>query len=70
MSQNTAFSMNELELESPELLPARETLCAVKCSHGSHGSTTTTVVTQQDGNTAQVGLINVSLLNGNFDNIW
>ena len=69
MSQNTAFSMNELELESAELLPARETLCAVKCSHGSHGGYTS-VVTQQDGNTAQVGLINVSLLNGNFDNIW
>ena len=30
MSQNTAFSMNELEAESAELLPARETLCRVK----------------------------------------
>jgi hypothetical protein len=69
MSNTTAFSMNELELESAELLPARETLCYVK--HPCHsGSSTTTIVSQQDGNTSQVGLLNISLLNGNFDSIW
>ncbi len=69
MSNETAFSMNELELESPELLPARETLCCVK-SHPVHSSSTTYVVSQQGyGNTIQTGLVNVSAGNGDLNNI-
>jgi hypothetical protein len=59
--------MDELERESAELLPSRETLW-VASSHHSGGSS---VVFQQVGygNTAQAGLLNVSALNGSFDNI-
>ena len=37
MSNETAISMRELEAESAELLPSRETLCAPRCG-GGHGS--------------------------------
>jgi hypothetical protein len=57
----STITMQELELETAELLPARETLW---CSSGSR---TTTIVGSGDGNTEQYGLINVSALNGNFD---
>ena len=33
MSTDTALTMEELELESAELLPSRETLCAPSCCH-------------------------------------
>jgi hypothetical protein len=67
MSNESAVSMRELEMESAELLPSRETLCVVK-SHPSHSSSTS--FTQVGyGNTAQAGLVNVSVANGSFDNI-
>ena len=70
MSSETAFSMNELEAESAELLPVRETLCTVRCHPGHSSGGTTTVVSQQGyGNTAQSGLINVSAGNGDLNNI-
>ena len=64
-------TMQELELETAELLPARETLNC--CRGGGHNTT----VIQQDGNTVQSAngggflspAVNVSALNGNFDNI-
>jgi hypothetical protein len=61
--------MAELEQESAELLPSRETLNV--CSHRAHGGSTFnslsfTSVTQ-NGN--QTGLINIGLLNFNGDNI-
>lgn len=61
-------SMRELELEGAELLPSRETLW---CGGGQHpGSGVSYAFTQVGyGNTAQSGLINVSALNGSFDNI-
>ena len=59
----STVTMQELELETAELLPARETLW----SHGGGGHNTTTVVGSGDGNTEQFGLINVSALNGNLD---
>jgi hypothetical protein len=64
----TAVSMRELELEGAELLPSRETLW---CGGNTHsGSSVTSVFSQVGyGNTAQSGLINVSALNGSFDNI-
>jgi hypothetical protein len=41
MSNETAISMRELEAESAELLPSRETLCAPKCGGHSYGSSFT-----------------------------
>jgi hypothetical protein len=67
MSTETVISMRELEAESAELLPSRETLCAPRC--GGHSSYSYTSVTSQsyDGN----GIANI--LNGsnflNNDNI-
>jgi len=60
----STVTMQELELETAELLPARETLSC--CSHRSGGNSFTQV---GYGNTAQAGLLNVSALNGSFDNI-
>ena len=50
-----AVTMQELELETAELLPARETL--------SSG------VRAGNGNTAQSGVVNVSAANGNANNV-
>ena len=58
----STVTMQELELETAELLPARETLWASQYSYSS-----TTIVGSGNGNTEQEGLINVSVLNGNFD---
>jgi hypothetical protein len=58
----SAITMQELELETAELLPARETLW-----YGSSHSSNTAVVGSNDGDTSQFGLINVSAANGNFD---
>jgi hypothetical protein len=52
---STDVTMKELELETAELLPARETL---NCY--GHRSSVTNVI----GNTSQFGLINVSAFNG------
>jgi hypothetical protein len=47
--------MRELEAESAELLPSRETLCAPRC--GGHGSSYTSVTSQSyDGN----GILNIA----------
>jgi len=62
---STGVTMRELELETAELLPARETLNV--CGHRSSGGSSFTQVGY--GNTAQAGLLNVSALNGSFDNI-
>jgi hypothetical protein len=63
---NDLVSMDELERESAELLPSRETLCV--SSHG-HGTSVSSSFTQVGyGNTAQAGLINISALNGSADN--
>lgn len=60
----TTVTMEELELERAELLPNRETLC---CGGNYHSGST--FVQYGYGNTAQSGLVNVSALNGSFDNI-
>jgi hypothetical protein len=57
-------TMEELELERAELLPNRETLCSGGSYHP--GSSFTQV---GYGNTAQAGIVNVSVANGSFDNI-
>jgi hypothetical protein len=53
----STVTMQDLELESAELLPVRETLC----SYGRHPSYS---VTNVIGNTSQVGLLNVAAFNG------
>ncbi len=55
---STDVTMKELELETAELLPARETLSCGSSRHS--GSSITNVI----GNTSQFGLINVSAFNG------
>jgi hypothetical protein len=67
MSNDLAVSMGELERETAELLPSRETLCVSRWHPASSTSYSFTQVGY--GNTAQSGLINVSALNGSFDNI-
>ena len=64
MSTKTAVTMQDLDLETAELLPARETLC-VSRGHGSSSSFTQVGY----GNTAQSGLLNVAVANGSFNNI-
>jgi hypothetical protein len=65
MSNDLAMTMGELEAESAELLPSRETLCVSKW--GGHGGNTTTIVS--NGNTVQNGFLNLSFLNGDNVNI-
>ena len=55
---STDVTMQELELESAELLPSRETLNC--CRYSGHSTSVTNVI----GNTSQFGLINVSAFNG------
>lgn len=63
MSTTPALTMQDLELEHAELLPSRETLCAMSMG-GTH-----TLSQVGTGNTAQAGLVNVSALNGSLDNV-
>ena len=63
MSASTV-TMEELELESADLLPNRETLCVGGSYHPGTGFTQVGY-----GNTAQFGLVNISAGNGSFDNI-
>jgi hypothetical protein len=58
----STITTQELELETAELLPARETLWG-SFSYQSNSA----VVGNGNGDTYQSGLINVSLLNGNFN---
>ena len=63
---STAITMQDLELETAELLPARETLNVCCYSRHSSGSSVTQV-NYGIGNTNQNGgFIQVSALNGNF----
>lgn len=70
MTNDLAVSMAELEGESAELLPSRETLnvCHHRYSGGSSYSYTS-VTNVSQGNTEQFGLLNISALNGNNVNI-
>jgi hypothetical protein len=69
MSNEPVVSMRELEMESAELLPSRETLNVCKGGHPGHASYSSTTITSQsgDGN----GILNI--LNGsnflNNDNV-
>lgn len=68
MSNDLAMTMDELERESAELLPSRETLCVSRWGH-SHGGNSFTSISQTDGNTSQFGLLNISLLNGDLNSL-
>jgi hypothetical protein len=68
MSNDLAMTMDELERESAELLPSRETLCVSRWGH-SHSGTSFTSISQTDGNTSQFGLLNISLLNGDLNSL-
>jgi hypothetical protein len=61
---NESVSMRELELETAELLPSRETLNSCHYGHptSSYSSTTSTFGQFGAGNNAGIG--NVSVLNG------
>ena len=67
MTNDLAVSMAELEGESAELLPSRETLNV--CNHHRSSGSSVSFTQVGYGNTAQAGLLNVSALNGSFDNI-
>jgi hypothetical protein len=56
MSAKTDVSMRELEMESAELLPSRETLCAPRCC--SHGSSSSFSYTNQSYNGN--GILNIA----------
>jgi hypothetical protein len=60
---STAVTMQDLELEHAELLPSRETLCAC---YRYHPTSSFSQVAVGQGNTNQVGLLNISALNGNL----
>jgi hypothetical protein len=64
MTNDLAVSMAELEGESAELLPSRETLHCWK-GGASHGSTTNFSYQQIGSN--QNGLLNLALINGNVN---
>jgi hypothetical protein len=64
---STNVTMQELELETAELLPSRETLWSSHCGSSSHGGGITTVVTGSgDGNNDGNGGL-LSVLSGNLD---
>jgi hypothetical protein len=69
MTNDLAVSMAELEGESAELLPSRETLNVCHSRHNGGSSVSNSFTQVGYGNTAQAGLINISALNGSFDNI-
>jgi hypothetical protein len=62
----STVTMQELELETAELLPARETLCSSGGTPHSGSSTTTIIAQSGQGNTQQTGNYDFSLsfLNG------
>ncbi len=69
MSTLPAVTMQDLELESAELLPSRETLwsCHPRCGGGS--SSSNVLIQNGYGNTAQNGGLNIAVANGSLNNI-
>lgn len=69
MTTHTAVTMQDLELESAELLPARETLSCWRSHPSSSGGTYVTQVGQGNvignGNYDQHGLLNIQADNNN-----
>src|ERR1700722_12034513 len=71
MSHEPVVSMRELEMESAELLPSRETLHVCHGGHPSHVSYSSTTITSQsgDGNGILNFLNGSNFLNGNTVNV-
>ena len=67
MSNDLAMTMDELEAESAELLPSRETLCVSRWGH-SHGGNSFTASARRTAH-SRFGLLNISLLNGDFNSL-
>ena len=59
---STEVTMQELELEHAELLPARETLCCYGYSHQGN-SYNIYSFSQTNGNNYQLGLVNIGNIN-------
>jgi hypothetical protein len=66
MSTELAVSMDELERESAELLPNRETLY---CPRYHAGNTFNSYSFTQVASNQQVGLVNVNILGGDIFNL-
>jgi hypothetical protein len=64
MSTKTAVTMQDLDLETAELLPARETLCVSRWQGGSSSSFTQVGY----GNTSQSGPLDIAIAPGSFNN--
>jgi hypothetical protein len=65
----STITMQELELETAELLPARETLCGQRYHYASSSVTQLNASHNGngDGNVEQGGLFNVAIGNGDFN---
>jgi hypothetical protein len=63
METTTGIAISELDAELGEYLPAREVMCCWSSSSVRQSNS----AGDGDGNTAQFGLLNVSVLNGNLD---
>jgi hypothetical protein len=62
-----ALSLAELDMEQATHLPPREVMWGCRSTSVSVHYTNGSYDGNGDGNTSQVGLINVSALNGNLD---
>jgi hypothetical protein len=62
-----ALSLQEMDRQTADLLPAREVMTNSCGRCRSHGDNYGNGNGNQNGNTYQEGLINISALNGNFN---
>jgi hypothetical protein len=72
MSNDLAVSMAELESESAELLPSRETLCYCNYGHKASGGVNNSFNFTQvavGGNTSTGGFLSPAILDGNAINL-
>jgi hypothetical protein len=71
MSSKPVVSMRELEMESVELLPSRETLCVHKCgpSHTSSYSSNVVANGNGNGNGSILPILNGNILSDNNVNV-
>jgi hypothetical protein len=68
MSKDLAVSMDELEMESAELLPSRETLYCWRGGYSGGGNSFAFTQVAQGGNSFG-GLINIPILSGDAVNL-
>ncbi len=63
----TGMSLEELDREHAEYLPDREVMWCYRGNNAASSNHATVNNGNDDGNTYQDGLVNVSALNGNLD---